>query len=272
LLKVKNKVASSATASPRDSEFAEKKGKYKPLNQDNIYNEISDADHITSSQHQQRSSGAQTHKSTTNSSEKQPPEPADIESAIQRNVNLKRAMSNLKSPERQILYNDWFKIVKKMENDPKFDLEALIRTRGRFTDREVISYRDKFLERTRAMKASMGANYIPSSNSSKSTNSYMSSPRITNEQSTNPTRSLANTKTQGSNNTMKAAGSKPTAAAQNDNSVKLTLEKSDINLIKDIMTKKGGKQVVDLTKLAIGNASNAKSSKKANESSSSTSE
>ena len=38
------------------------------------------------------------------------------------------------SPEKKLLYNEWFAIIKRMENDPKFDLEAMIRARaGRTT-------------------------------------------------------------------------------------------------------------------------------------------
>lgn len=57
------------------------------------------------------------------------------------------SIAKLKSPERKILYNEWFTIIKKMEKDPKFDLEALVRTRGRFTEHDHIAYRDKLLEK-----------------------------------------------------------------------------------------------------------------------------
>jgi hypothetical protein len=55
-------------------------------------------------------------------------------------------LAKLKSPERKILYNDWFAIIKKMDSDPKFDLETLVRTRGRFTEHDRISYRDRLQE------------------------------------------------------------------------------------------------------------------------------
>jgi hypothetical protein len=64
--------------------------------------------------------------------------------AFRRNV---ASIAKLKSPERKILYNEWFTIIKKMEKDPKFDLEALVRTRGRFTEHDHISYRDKLIEK-----------------------------------------------------------------------------------------------------------------------------
>lgn len=41
--------------------------------------------------------------------------------------NLKEsAILKQKSPEKQMLYYDWFEIVKKMQKDPNFDLEALV--------------------------------------------------------------------------------------------------------------------------------------------------
>lgn len=61
--------------------------------------------------------------------------------AFRRNV---ASIAKLKSPERKILYNEWFTIIKRMERDPKFDLEALVRTRGRFTEHDHIAYRDRF--------------------------------------------------------------------------------------------------------------------------------
>ena len=54
-------------------------------------------------------------------------------------------LAKLKSPERKILYNEWFTIIKKMEKDPKFDLETLVRTRGRFTEHDRISYRNRLI-------------------------------------------------------------------------------------------------------------------------------
>lgn len=60
--------------------------------------------------------------------------------AFRRNI---ASIAKLKSPERKILYNEWFTIIKRMERDPKFDLEALVRTRGRFTEHDHISYRDR---------------------------------------------------------------------------------------------------------------------------------
>jgi hypothetical protein len=69
--------------------------------------------------------------------------------------NLKRpliSLAKLKSPERKILYKEWFTIIKKMDKDPKFDLETLVRTRGRFTEHERISYRDKLMDRNQRLR------------------------------------------------------------------------------------------------------------------------
>lgn len=64
--------------------------------------------------------------------------------AFRRNI---ASIAKLKSPERKILYNEWFTIIKRMERDPKFDLEALVRTRGRFTEHDHISYRDRLISK-----------------------------------------------------------------------------------------------------------------------------
>jgi hypothetical protein len=69
---------------------------------------------------------------------------ADDDDKIRRLKQRLKDIAKLKRPERKILYNEWFKIIKKLETDPKFDLEALIRTRGRFSDHTMISYRDRY--------------------------------------------------------------------------------------------------------------------------------
>jgi hypothetical protein len=80
-------------------------------------------------------------------------------------------LAKLKSPERKILYNEWFAIIKKMDYDPKFDLEALVRTRGRFETHDNISYRDRLIEqklRTARSEPNFGAMQFLQPNSEQS--------------------------------------------------------------------------------------------------------
>lgn len=66
-------------------------------------------------------------------------------------TNLKEAdIIKKKSPEKQMLYHDWFDIVKKIHKDPNFDLETMIRTRGRFTDHQNINYRNVLKQKLRS--------------------------------------------------------------------------------------------------------------------------
>ena len=252
------------------------------LNHDHFYNEISELDHMQKLM-TVRKMGRITpavHETVSNS----------LEAALIQNVNLKRTISNLKSPERQILYNDWFKIVKKMETDPKFDLEALIRTRGRFTDHEIISYRDKLLNKTKNGSNSVAAAKIDAGtlNYSKSTLNKMASSSYTSKaaayidtmnsksgsamvaaiakseatkiSSKNNEESWENSQTRKAANNVTVSKNKTITDVNNatlSSPFKLTLEKNDINYIKDILSKKGGKP--DLSKLStFGHSSGGK--------------
>lgn len=82
--------------------------------------------------------------------------------AFRRNV---ASIAKLKSPERKILYNEWFTIIKRMERDPKFDLEALVRTRGRFTEHDHIAYRDRFYKQQQQQQNQHQQSQQQSSNS-----------------------------------------------------------------------------------------------------------
>jgi hypothetical protein len=274
VLKVKNKMAGGSTAAEnKNTKSALKKSVINATaavavgSQDNFYNEISDAENLQQLLKERTNCHSSQRGALKGEQQQQQPDETEIEQALMRNVKLKRALSNLKSPERQILYNDWFKIVKKMETDPKFDLEALIRTRGRFTDHEVISYRDRLL----LSKGGSGgkpivANYVSSSNSGKSGNSYTIESPFKNSKQLTVAVNNSCSGTLGKGGAAAVAVSSKAGGGgggkATGDSIKLTLEKSDINLIKGIMNKKGGKQIVDLTKLAIGNAAAASSASK----------
>lgn len=237
-------------------------------NHDHFYNEISELDQIrklrnnNKTEKQQSGKAASMNKSLDSVGAANP----DIESEIMKSVNLKRTISNLKSPERQILYNDWFKIVKKMEKDPKFDLETLIRTRGRFTDHEVISYRDKLMLKT--MKSNGEANASSGMPKLKPSQSELN---LTSGRNHLKQYTAESNRQQHTENkvTGPSSGKPPIDKKSNKNSVpvaaaneanlsspfKLTLEKSDINYIKDILNKKTSKAsvVADLSKMAALN-------------------
>ena len=72
-----------------------------------------------------------------------------------------------KSPEKQMLYYDWFDIVKKIQRDPNFDLETMIRTRGRFTDHQNINYRDILKQKSRQNLTKSECNLGPRMNKFK---------------------------------------------------------------------------------------------------------
>ena len=145
------------------------------------------------------------------------------------------AIAKLKSPERKILYNEWFTILKRMEKDPKFDLETLVRTRGRFSDNDKISYRTKLTEKSdkiRTARSEPNFNSIFSNRVGRTRNGMNTTPAVKANRDSDPVASRNN------------PGSKPTKA-----DLKLTLEKSDINKIKDLLKKKDKSLKVDLTNL-----------------------
>ena len=202
------------------------------------------------------------------------------------------SLAKLKSPERKILYNEWFTIIKKMEKDPKFDLETLVRTRGRFTEHERISYRDRLMIKQQKLRCARSEpnfgtmlflsqnmnddgpknkeytirrnNICPSGEKDKR--------RIINTDRNRLKRNLSatlhdkncidkdrdiifNSESLTIKNNAKNFDS--ITKALNDNNtlssaLKLTLQKSDINLIKEILKKKEKSVISDLTNLAFG--------------------
>lgn len=211
--------------------------------------------------------------------------------------NFKRpitALSKLKSPERKILYNEWFTIIKKMEKDPKFDLEALVRTRGRFTEHERISYRDKLLIKQQQLRCARsepnfgamlfltnGANSETGTDpdtlkASKSRSGLNTTPSKGKNDPLKLKRNLsAHDKSNVKDNTIKSesfsetirrtweldntsinsgVGSKANKFIEStsnlSNALKLTLQKSDINLIKEVLKKKDKKIISELSNRA----------------------
>jgi hypothetical protein len=275
VMKVKNKAlnnlkSSSSQSSENQNNNDSKNNKAGP-NPDHLYNEINDTD---KPKHTSKSSSSGSHatykKILAELNDKQTLKHSqngsnlnldDIETTIMQNVNFRRTISNLKSPERQILYNDWFKIVKKMEKDPKFDLEALIRTRGRFTDHEQISYRDKFVKTKSGLKTSQSEPVMQKSKPSEpqinaaNTNNVSSNPKNCSISSATSKNKLKNENWDDvdlnetlMNNNNNSSSSKNTSKSNKkddpNSSFKLTLEKSDINYIKDILDNKKGKHHV----------------------------
>ena len=197
-------------------------------------------------------------------------------------------LAKLKSPERKILYNDWFAIIKKMDSDPKFDLETLVRTRGRFTEHDRISYRDRLQQQKLrsarsepnfgAMKFSSQQNSEQSSEDSAATGHDRKRPKThskppsgnhNNRERSRAHRTVHLGPTRNHDAMMKSesycenVGRKWDMDKQNhndeqdeinlslnnnnnskassntlSNALKLTLQKSDVELIKDILKKK----------------------------------
>ncbi|RNA35033.1 hypothetical protein BpHYR1_025715 [Brachionus plicatilis] len=149
------------------------------------------------------------------------------------------AIAKLKSPERKILYNEWFTILKRMEKDPKFDLETLVRTRGRFTDNDKISYRTKLMEKGDKIRTARSepnfSTMFSTSRAGRTRNGVNTTPAVRAHRESDP------------------AGSKsdpnPKTAKAEPNALKLTLEKSDINKIKNLLKKKDKSLKIDLTNL-----------------------
>ena len=194
-------------------------------------------------------------------------------------------LAKLKSPERKILYNDWFAIIKKMDSDPKFDLETLVRTRGRFTEHDRISYRDRLQEqklRSARSEPNFGAmKFLSQQNSEQSSEDSAatgnsrrpkthSKPPRGNQNSRERSRAHRTVHlgpTRNHDGMMKSesycenvgrkwdfdrqnqnedemnvslANNNTSKASSNtlSNALKLTLQKSDVELIKDILKKK----------------------------------
>ncbi|CAF0978797.1 unnamed protein product [Brachionus calyciflorus] len=164
------------------------------------------------------------------------------------------AISNLKSPERKILYKEWFTVLKRMEKDPKFDLETLVRTRGRFTDNDKISYRTKLMEKNDKIRTAR----------SEPSFSTMFTDRVNktrNGMNTTPA-SKAPRGTNYNSNEDNKQKDEPKPEPVSQNALKLTLEKSDINKIKDLLKKKDKSLKIDLTKLKVTTTQRKLQSKK----------
>jgi hypothetical protein len=253
------------------------------------------------------------------------------------------SVAKLKSPERRILYKEWFTIIKKMEKDPKFDLEALVRTRGRFTEHDRISYRDKLLLKQQRLRcarsepnfsamhllsASMGsgasgeAGDTVSLRMTKSRGGISTAPaakgrtKMIDEKSTqqkirrnfsanmhdinNDSRAANNVTMNGSNNNNSSNNNNNTMKSESfsetirrnweldrlDNSsrlinrnleepnnlasaLKLTLQKSDINFIKEILKKKDKSTMSAISDLAFNSFVRSKSPSSAKDANSS---
>jgi hypothetical protein len=206
------------------------------------------------------------------------------------------SLAKLKSPERKILYNEWFTIIKKMEKDPKFDLETLVRTRGRFTEHERISYRDRLMIKQQKLRCARSEpnfgtmlfmsqnmnddgtknkeytirrnNISPIDEKDKRKNINSGKNRLKRNLSAtlHDTSCIDNNKDIVLNSDFLSFDSKirnntknldSITKALNDNNtlssaLKLTLQKSDINLIKEILKKKEKSVISDLTNLAFG--------------------
>ena len=184
-------------------------------------------------------------------------------------------LAKLKSPERKILYNDWFAIIKKMDSDPKFDLETLVRTRGRFTEHDRISYRDRLQEqklRSAKSEPNFGAmRYLSQQNSEQSSEDSMggNGTRRPKTHSKPPHHGNHNRERSRAHRTVHLGPTKTTDVMMKSesycenvgrkswemqngedgeqinnktnslsNKLKLTLQKSDVELIKDILKKK----------------------------------
>lgn len=166
------------------------------------------------------------------------------------------SIAKLKSPERKILYKEWFSIIKRMEKDPKFDLETLVRTRGRFTDHENISYRDKLImngkqDKLRCARSepNFGAFMYQNNNNMSRTRGGINTVPATTKGGRSDVEANQRLRRNFSENTgNKVNPVKSEGFLENNSSskkenpvlasaVKLTLEKSDINKIKEILKK-----------------------------------
>jgi hypothetical protein len=152
------------------------------------------------------------------------------------------SLAQLKSPERKILYNEWRTIIKKIDSDPKFDLETLVRTRGRFTEHDAISYRDQ-LKSARSVPnfSDLQLNLMNNSNSTDDVNKRHIKD-YSKKISTLPNRSLYQNeqkKTSGIlNDTLPAYNEEKPVIHPIKPKIKLTLKKSEIETIRDEIKKK----------------------------------
>lgn len=247
-----------------------RKSTSKDLNESELnhfYNEIAESE-MRSRQRQRerkREEEEETNESKKNLSDSMTDSATNL--IFKKNV---ASIAKLKSPERRILYKDWFAIIKRMEKDPNFDLETLVRTRGRFTEHENIAYRDKLRcaksepnfgtfnllsqQQTSMAKARSGINTAPARNNfdpgqkrlrrnfSDNTTSTANKPDLNSNEALKqkPVKKNSNKETKVEEVTV------PSASA-----LKLTLEKSDINRIKEILKKKDKSVIQDLTYLKV---------------------
>lgn len=151
------------------------------------------------------------------------------------------SLAKLKSPERKILYNEWMTIIKKIDSDPKFDLETLVRTRGRFTEHDAISYRDQ-LKSARSVPnfSDLQLSLLNNSNSNDDVRNHGKD--YSKKISTLPNRSLYQNEQKKSvgipNDTLPAYNEEKPVLHPIKPKIKLTLKKSEIETIRDEIKKK----------------------------------
>ena len=186
-----------------------------------------------------------------------------------------------------------------MEKDPKFDLEALVRTRGRFTEHDNISYRDRLIETKHLRCARSEPNFSEilftsqtngnqedtknckgrqaQSNHTRTNRDCQQKPTRNDHRkdskSINPNRDIT-IKSESFSETIRRKWElendrlngelKQNNNNNNNNSLsnalKLTLQKSDINFIKEALKKKDKKIISELTITRNGNRNNIKDS------------
>ena len=156
-------------------------------------------------------------------------------------------LAKLKSPERKILYNEWFHIIKKMETDPKFDLEALIRTRGRFTEHERISYRDRLMNRHQRLRSSQSE-----PNFSMTMKSGLNKIRSRGGICTEPPNKAIRNHHHSSRLNRNSSALQPnwSSSRSSPSGPKLTLDQHDINRIKGIIHKKDKNAIAQIKEMS----------------------
>lgn len=181
-----------------------------------------------------------------------------------------------------------------MDKDPKFDLEALVRTRGRFTEHDNISYRDRLMETKQLRCARSEPNFSEilfssqingnqeDTKNGKGRHTQSNHTRTNREcpqksarndhnkdgKSTNPNRDIT-IKSESFSETIRRKwelendqlnGETKQNNQSLSNALKLTLQKSDINFIKEALKKKDKKIISELTTTRNGNRNNIKDS------------
>jgi hypothetical protein len=168
-----------------------------------------------------------------------------------------------------------------MEKDPKFDLEALVRTRGRFTEHDNISYRDRLIE-TKQLRCARSEPNFSEMHFTSQTNVIQEDSKngkirlsqtnhartnkdcqqnktrnghIKDNKSINPNRDIT-IKSESFSETIRRKWELENDTLSSDtkqinhtlsNALKLTLQKSDINFIKEALKKKDKKIISELT-------------------------